>query len=466
MHATTSPAATGATAPGGRGGELREVTAPTRPAVNAAPQTARMRVLHVAFACDPNESMETRIGWRRATHAARRHDVTVLHGDPSRQDRLATAAADLGVADRLRFVPIEGCRLGRFFCRFASTYYAGYRLWHKAAFAAARELHNERPFDLVHQTTYCGYREPGLGWKLDAPFVWGPVGGTQNFPQRYLRELGPRDAWIELSRNAINAFQLRRSGRVRAAASRARVLLAATNQAAKDLNRALGVEPIVRLETALDEPIRPRRPDRAPGEPLRILWAGRLRAWKMLPLLLKALPQLPSDIDWRLRIVGVGSSERGWRRLAERLGLDDRVDWVGWPGYRATLEHYEWADAFAFTSMRDTSGTGLLEALATGTPLVAVNHQGAADIIDENCALPVSVEGPDETIAGFTQALTRLAREPHTWRRLSDGARRAAEQFGWERQAEELLAWYADAASGQRPTTHGGAARSAAPTAS
>lgn len=409
------------------------------------PDHPEWRVLQIAFSCHPHESMESRIGWYRAVHAARRHHVTVLHGVLHDTAELRHEAELLGLGDRLDFVRVERCALGKLLTKAATTYYAGYRLWHQCVLKIARQLHKAEPFDLVHQTTYSGYREPGFGWQLKTPFVWGPVGGTQSFPLAYLGQLTPRTAWIEMCRNAINAWQLRFSRRVRRASRAPNVLIAATQKGADDIRQATGRDIPVQLETALDTPVGPSRGPRAADAPLNILWSGRLRAWKTLPLLFRALPLLPPDVDWRLRVMGVGRSEPEWRRLAERLGIADRIEWLGWPEYRETLPHYRWADAFAFTSMRDTSGTGLLEALAAGTPIVGVNHQGAADIMTTDCAVPVPVGRPRDTITGFATALTQLAREPVTWKRLSDGCRLAATRHGWELQADKLHAWYAQA---------------------
>ncbi|MEN0110926.1 MAG: glycosyltransferase family 4 protein [Planctomycetota bacterium] len=411
-----------------------------------ATRDRRLRVLQIAHACHPDATMESRIGWYRAVHAARRHDVTVLHASPQHDAELAERAAEAGVSDRLRFVGVRRGALGRLLNTTATTYYFGYRLWHRAAFEEARRRHAKQPFGLVHQTTFCGYREPGEGWRLGPPFVWGPVGGTQGFPRAYLGQLAPRDAWIEVCRNAINAYQLGRCRRVRRAVSRSAVLLAATRRAADDLHRAHGAAAGVQLETALDVPVGPPRSERDPLRPLRLLWSGRLRAWKTLPLLLRALPKLPRDVDWRLRVLGVGQCEAEWKRLADRLGLTERIDWLGWPDYRATLPHYRWADAFVFTSMRDTSGTGLLEALAEGAPIIGVDHQGAADVMTPACALPVPVRDPHTTINDFADAITRLAGDPRLLKRLSDGARERAKAYGWEAQADDLLRWYEDAA--------------------
>src|SRR5690606_15574797 len=175
-----------------------------------------------------------------------------------------------------------------------------YRLWHKEALEAARRLHAEHPFDLVHQVNYCGYREPGYTWKLGIPFVWGPIGGTQNFPLRFIGECDPWGALREVARNVANAWQLRTTRRVIAASQRAAAIVAATSCARSDLRAALGVEPTCQLETGISQIGPPRDlPER--GRPFRILWAGRLRTWKGFPLMLKALRQLPAGLDYQVR---------------------------------------------------------------------------------------------------------------------------------------------------------------------
>ncbi len=77
-------------------------------------------------------------------------------------------------------------------------------MWHRRAYRFALELSGEIQFDLVHQSTMCGFREPGRLWKLDAPFIWGPVGGTQNYPWRFLPQAGFTGALKEGARNIVN----------------------------------------------------------------------------------------------------------------------------------------------------------------------------------------------------------------------------------------------------------------------
>jgi glycosyltransferase involved in cell wall biosynthesis len=118
------------------------------------------------------------------------------------------------------------------------------------------------------------------------------------------------------------------------------------------------------------------------------------------------------------------------------------IRWSGWPPYEQTLIHYRWADVFAFTSLRDTSGTGLLESLAMGAPIVGMDHQGARDVMTDDCAIRIPVESPRETIHSFRSAFTRLARHQELHHRLSCGALERARDFYWDRHGERMAMVY------------------------
>jgi glycosyltransferase involved in cell wall biosynthesis len=382
--------------------------------------------------------MESRVGWNRALQTARRYETWVLYGEPHEAADLAAHAAAAGVGESLHFVQVPHGAIGRRLIRSAHLFWRGYALWQKQALQAAAELHRTQPFDLVHQVNYCGYREPGYAWKLDAPFVIGPVGGTHNFPLRYLGEIDLRGGVREFLRNFVNSWHFRFRRRVVGAYRRADAVLTANTAGQRDFQRVLGIESICQLETGIVAGKSGNKPQRDPSAPLRILWSGRCRSWKALPILLKALASVSPDCRYELRVLGTGPCLGRWQALAEKLGIAAAISWVGWPPYDQTLCQYDWADVFAFTSLRDTSGAGLLESLAAGVPIVGLDHQGAADIMTEDCAIPISVDQPAKSIAEFRRAIESLAQQPKLLARLSEGASRRAEYYCWNRQGERM----------------------------
>ncbi|MDX1927073.1 MAG: glycosyltransferase [Pirellulaceae bacterium] len=388
------------------------------------------RLLLVAFACHPDNSMEERNGWNRALQAAEDFDVTVVCSPGTNVQEL-TARIPFHLSRRLRFVALSAGALGNYCVRKELLFYLGYRIWHGKVLRFAKKLHAQAPFAVTHMVSVCGYREPGYLWMLDCPFVWGPVGGTSNFPLSFLSTVDLCGGLFELARNALNSCQLNLGLRVRRATLRAAAVFAANRSTQRDLQQSTGATLRLELEAGIDYEIGMPKGITSDDRPLRILWVGRLRPWKGFPILLHALAALPKSQQFEVRVVGDGACKVKWMRMAERLGVADKITWFAKPHYRESLYHYEWADVFAFTSLRDTSGTGLLESLAAGVPIVALDHQGAADVLTPTSGIRVPVSNPKQTIAAFSQALSTLANERQLLHELSRGAIERAAFYSW-----------------------------------
>ncbi|MCU0711088.1 MAG: glycosyltransferase [Pirellula sp.] len=412
--------------------------------------TPKKKLLMLAYCCHPAGTMEQRNGWHRAVLAAQSgFSVTVLYC-PSITD-LDNSLLVSRLPDDLRrlvqFVPVPLSRSHKLWLDYEPTFYAAYKRWHRLAFQQAKTLHSQNPFNLTHTVTLCGFREPGYLWRLGIPHIWGPLGGTHVFPVQFLSLLGWKDRLRESMRTCLNGLQLCGTPRVWQASKKSAFVIAATSAAQKTFSKSFGVPILTELEAGIEFVREQSRPERDPKEPLKILWAGRLRGWKALPILLRALARLPKDQAFSLRVLGDGGCQKEWQQLAANLGIALSIEWVPWPTYTETLPHYDWADVFAFTSLRDTSGTGLLEALAAGCPIISVNHQGAADIVDETCGMLIPVVDPERTVQGFTDSLRQLHQAPELWKRLSEGALARAQMYRWDARLGWTKALYESALS-------------------
>ena len=144
------------------------------------------------------------------------------------------------------------------------------------------------------------------------------------------------------------------------------------------------------------------------GGPLRLLWSGVFEHRKALHLLLEALAALPPHVKYELHVLGRGPLERRWKQIARRLGVEQHCRWLGWLEQEDTRAENVWADLFVFTSLRDTSGTVVLEAFGAGTPALTLDHQGMADIVTPQCGVKIPVTNPRQVIAELRDALARM----------------------------------------------------------
>jgi len=178
-----------------------------------------------------------------------------------------------------------------------------------------------------------------------------------------------------------------------------------------------------------------------------LLYVGRLAREKNLERLLEAVRAAAEETpEMLLLLVGEGDEERSLRRLAGRLGLAERVRFVGPVGHGELGAWYRAADLFVFPSVSETQGLVVLEAMAHGLPVLAVRSVGTADFIDDAVtgALARDVGGD------FVRRLVELLRDPDRRASLGARARARAMEFGAEGSARQLLAVYERLLDGAR----------------
>jgi glycosyltransferase involved in cell wall biosynthesis len=240
----------------------------------------------------------------------------------------------------------------------------------------------------------------------------------------------------------LNGIQLYASPRVRAAAKSAAAIFSANHENKRKLQKAVGADSTVLCDVGVDPVEDVSFEQRASSTPLRILWAGVQETRKALELLLEALALLPSDISYELRVLGEGSRRQKWERLADRRGIAQNARWYGRISKQESHQQFRWADVFAFTSLRDTTGTVVLEALAAGKPVVCLDHQGAGEIVTPECGIKIPVTNRRDVHRGLCEAISLLHDNRDLCRELGQGALRRAGKYVWSLQAKRIAQEY------------------------
>lgn len=404
-----------------------------------------MKILVSAYACSPAQGSEPGVGWGFVRALSERHALHVIV-ESRFQGAIETFVREHPF-DRIRcatFHFVDRRRRARLERFWPLEYYVTYREWHQKAYELAHTLHVREKFDLVHQLTMVGFREPGYLWRLDIPFVWGPIGGMGLFPWRFVGEVGLRGALHYIGYNLWNAAQMRWMRRPAEAAHRAAGggLIAATRENLDGAERYWGVRGSLLSEVGLPRSPVQRVPVRQPGGPLRLVWSGLHTPGKALQLALRAIAEIPAESNWTLDVLGAGPMTRRWQELARRLRIDDRVRFHGWLERARALELMENSHAMLITSLRDLTSTVTVEALAFGLPVICPDHCGFADVVDEDCGIKVPVDSPGRMVEGIRQAVVRLAGDEAYRQRLAQGALRRAMDFDWDAKADAVDAVY------------------------
>ena len=184
----------------------------------------------------------------------------------------------------------------------------------------------------------------------------------------------------------------------------------------------------------------PPRVRKTPHNPLRLLSVGRLAWAKGYPFALAAIRRLLVDgFDIEYRVVGEGR-ERGEIEFSIRnLNLSQHVHLEGGLSNERVAELMSWADIFVLPSVKEEFGVVLIEAQASGLPIVASRVGGVPEAICESeTALLVRSHSPEE----LASAIKNLATHHDLFHRLSEKGPAFAKRFSSEKIGEQLVALY------------------------
>jgi glycosyltransferase involved in cell wall biosynthesis len=312
-----------------------------------------------------------------------------------------------------------------------------------------RELTRTSRADVVHIPIPVSPKIPSLIWGLDTAVVIGPLNGGMEYPDAFRRERGVLARLsFSLGRLLAHFVNALVPGKLRA-----KVVLVANCRTRDALPRGITGDVIELVENGVDFSIWQRSNDIRKDGDARFIFVGRLVDWKALDIVLEAVRRVHSRLPISLEIVGDGPMRKSWQASADKMGLSSVVEFSGWLSQQACAERMQQADVFVLPSLFECGGSVVLEAMATGLPVIATRWGGPTDYLDESCGVLVTPSSREALVAGFAEAMETLARSAELRARLGGaGYLRARKHFDWERKVDRILEIYELAATRQIAT--------------
>lgn len=185
----------------------------------------------------------------------------------------------------------------------------------------------------------------------------------------------------------------------------------------------------------------PARYGRDPSRPAgrRVLFVGRLAAAKGVPILLDAFARLHARFpDARLTLIGDGPARRQLEARAAGLGLAEAVAFTGYLGQDEVAAHLARSDLFALPSFAEGVPVVLMEAMATGLPVLATRIAGIPELVEDGLSGRIVAPGD---LDAFADAMIALLEDPGRALVLGQAGRaRIARDFDVETEAGKLAA--------------------------
>ena len=296
-------------------------------------------------------------------------------------------------------------------------------------YAFAKGLMQENRYDAIHAffTVPCGVMAWRLGKRFKVPYIVSLRGAdvpgySERFSLLYafIRPL-VRRVWRDAARVVSNSQGLKE-------------LALQTNPA-----QEIGVIP---NGVATDE-FKPS--EKGMKDAVRVICVSRLTPRKGIRYLVEAMRILKDEkgiADAKLTIVGEGDEEAELKSLAARLGIQDAVLFRGRVAHDRLPQEYNAADIFCLPSLNEGMSNTLLEALASGLPIVATVTGGTHELVQDGVnGFFVEMQSAED----IAEKLARLMTDPELRQRFGAESRKRAEAMSWRVVAERYSEVYGQA---------------------
>ena len=404
----------------------------------------KIKLLISAYACSPYHGSEPGMGWNFISGLSKFHDIHVIVEKRKWEKPIKKYLESHPTLEQnLTFYFIDKKRNKWLRKLWPPSYYWYYKKWQKKAYILALKLDKKEKFDIIHQLNMVGFREPGYLWKIEKPFVWGPIGGLENSPWSFLPSLGVKGFIFYAGRNIFNFFQRNFSNRPKRAIKRKNASIIAATPGNQDLIKSIwGVNSKLICEVGQEATETTMVPKKriSKNDPMKIIWSGLHSPGKNLGLLLKALEKI--KFPFELHILGKGEMTKIWKNLAKKLNIYEYCHWYGDLERKKALEIMSSGHVFCITSISDLTSTVTLEALSYGLPIVCLDHCGFAHVVTDKCGIKITVNTPKKASVNIANSLEKLYFDESFRQKLSKEAILRAEEFNWSKKIEYLNAIY------------------------
>ena len=400
---------------------------------------SRPRVLMIAYGCDPHGGGEHWLGWGWAEQAARTCEVDLVT-TPRAREAILTRGSELGITPHFVQTPTAV----RVMSESLNVNWWRKLAWQKQVLRLASQLHAQKRFQLVHQTTFHTFRVPFLAAGLGIPSVWGPIAGGERVPKSFEHYLGTARHG-EAARNIINRLWLNFPS-VRRSLEKATMIFT-SNRVTKEFlpsrsHHKCRIVPPNALRPTDETFTRPEARGQSADSTFKLLYVGNCVPTRALPIAFDAL-QKSGMTNFQFSIIGDGPAIPAWRNRVFELNLQTKVKFVGRVPHSELATWYAESDLLVFPALRDSGGSALLEAMSRFVPVICLDWAGPGEMVDSNSGVKIPVQDPQTTVSAFATELKSLANDPQRRATLAQGGRdRALSLFRWESKRKVLEETY------------------------
>ena len=294
--------------------------------------------------------------------------------------------------------------------------------------------------NVVHQPIPVSPSQPSIIFGVGAPVIIGPMNGGMSYPPAFSSmEKRFERFTVSLGRTLAAIINLILPGKRYAS-----LLLVANERTRLSLPATVTKHVECLVENGVDMAAWSDLAKNPEGtEPVTFIFLGRLVDWKGVDLLLEAMPQVLNVRDVMLKIIGNGEEMDHLVQLASDLGVDNNVQFLGFLPQAECIRHLNSARALVLPSLYECGGAVVLEAMCSGTAVIATAWGGPKDYLNEQCGIMLDPDGRDSMIRQIHNAMIKLIDDPMLAEEMGKcGKELVIKEYSWCKKIDQIIDFY------------------------
>lgn len=387
-------------------------------------------ILVSAYGCEPNKGSEAGVGWNWVLQMAKHNRLHVI--TRANNQELIEAHLPLESKEKIKFIYYDAPEFIKSLKNKSKGLYFYYFCWQLGIIPLVRQILKQNKIDYTMHLTFGSMWMPTFLPFFRTAFIWGPVGGGDCEPKSFLKVLPLKQKIMQTARYVMNTLSFLHPS-IMFPATRAKVILARTENSANVIPRCFKNKTKIILETAMEDAVFEFKKKNREDDEIRLITSGRLLPNKNILTAVRSLKYVNNKQKVSLSIVGSGYQKKEILKEVEKNGWKDCVKIYDELPRQKVLELLEHSDIFLFPSLREGGSWSLMEAMAISLPVICLNWAGMAVTTDDLCAIRLPVTNPQQMPKDMATAIIKLIENPELRKRMGDaGRKRIKEVFNWE----------------------------------
>lgn len=394
-----------------------------------------MRVLLIAYACEPNKGSEPGVGWNWAIHLANYINLTVV----TRKNNKHLIEAELPKNKNLKFIYFDIPYFDKIkkYIPFGTNLY--YLFWELFVLNKIKKAIKLEKIDIIQRVTFVTTVTTLRIYKFNKSYILSFCGGGEFTPKSIYKNYSYKYRVSEKIRILYNSLY-KYSKTVKKIYSNARIILAVTDDTKQFLEN-IGVKNCIEVVPAIGLKISNNEPSKKIFN--KIVYAGTLIYLKNVDIIIKAIERCKVKVS--LDVFGEGNCKFNLQKYVLKNNLLDKVIFKGNVSRDSLLKKFREYDLAIHASSHDSGSMFILEAISNGIPVLFLDTGGPKEIF-KGINYPLKVDpnlSYDEIINNFAKKIEWFYENYNTFLYEFKHYRDAIiEKYEWDNKAKRMIKLY------------------------